>query len=193
MLEGVLAHVPQGGRVVVVDDGCTDATARVLRAFPDVTVVSHAANRGKGEALLSGFRYAQALGYTHVVTIDTDGQHKPANLPHFLEAIERAPESIWLGDRGLLEGNVTNAPGSSVFGCKFLELVGTARKGICATRHANGFQGVPYRRHPSRQLGHAPLRFRDRDPCARVVERCAAAVAAHRRRLPARARARVAF
>src|SRR4051794_37254441 len=76
-LAGVLRRVrDQGLHVIVVNDGCTDATAEVLarEAAGDVTVVTHERNRGKAAALYTGFSTAIAAGYTHAVTIDTDGQ-----------------------------------------------------------------------------------------------------------------------
>lgn len=82
----VLAHdLP----CVLVDDGSEDGCARVLdqlaRELPGVTLVRHLENQGKGGAVLTGFRYAAEQGYTHLLQIDADGQHRTADIPAFLD------------------------------------------------------------------------------------------------------------
>ena len=90
--------------VVVVDDGSTDATAAVLAdwaaADPDRrTVLTHAANRGKAAALRTAFAHAHAAGHTHAVTIDTDGQLSPADIPPLLDRARLRPTALVLGTR----------------------------------------------------------------------------------------------
>jgi glycosyltransferase involved in cell wall biosynthesis len=62
------------GRLIVVNDGSVDATAELARRA-GAYVLSHAVNRGKGAALLSGLEEAQRRGAASVVTLDADGQH----------------------------------------------------------------------------------------------------------------------
>jgi len=87
--------------VVVINDGCTDETAAVLKSIDDVAVVVHETNLGKGAAIKSGFEYARKHGYTHAITMDTDGQHDPAELPLFVNTVEEHPESLIIGMRNL--------------------------------------------------------------------------------------------
>src|SRR5690349_19221956 len=82
ILEDVLAYT---SHVIVVSDGATDATLKVLEDFPQVSVLSYQPNRGKGIALRRGFRYALDKGYDYAVTIDADGQHFASDIPTFLE------------------------------------------------------------------------------------------------------------
>lgn len=76
-------HLP----VLVVDDGSKDATAEVA-AEAGADVHRQVPNAGKGAALRAGFRIALERGYAAVLTLDADGQHAPAEIPRFLEALD---------------------------------------------------------------------------------------------------------
>jgi dolichol-phosphate mannosyltransferase len=73
--------------VLVVDDGSTDQTPRILRAFPAVRVIRRRPNRGYGAALRSAFDHACNSGYDAVITLDADGQHSPGLIPAFLDRV----------------------------------------------------------------------------------------------------------
>jgi glycosyltransferase involved in cell wall biosynthesis len=81
VVEAAKRHV----RVLVIDDGSSDDTARVAEAA-GALVVRQSPNRGKGAALRAGFAAAIAEGAAAVVTLDGDGQHDPAEIPSFLTA-----------------------------------------------------------------------------------------------------------
>jgi glycosyltransferase involved in cell wall biosynthesis len=85
-------------RIVVVDDGSTDATWSIVAAHP-VHALRHAANLGKGAALLDGIRQALALGADRIVTLDADGQHRPEDIHGLVAAAARAPAAIVVGSR----------------------------------------------------------------------------------------------
>ena len=89
--------------IVVVDDGSTDATAPLLAAWaardPAArTVLAHPRNRGKAAALRTAFAHAVAT-HTHAVTIDTDGQLFPADVPPLLDLARDRPNALVLGAR----------------------------------------------------------------------------------------------
>jgi glycosyltransferase involved in cell wall biosynthesis len=84
--------------VVVVDDGSPDETASVAREAGAVVLV-HAANRGKGGALRTGFQYAREQGAAFVLTMDGDGQHAPEDIPAFLEAFAKGFFPVIVGNR----------------------------------------------------------------------------------------------
>ena len=76
--------------ILVVDDGSTDRSPQIIRAHADVQMVRHDTNRGYGQSLITGFRYAIDGGYAVAVTIDCDEQHEPQRIPDFLQAIATA-------------------------------------------------------------------------------------------------------
>ncbi len=95
VVRGVREHL---SHVVVVDDGSQDDTAEQAERA-EAYVICHAENKGKGGALQTGFDYAVAQGYDAVVALDADGQHDPAELPRFFEALSGGGADIVLGSR----------------------------------------------------------------------------------------------
>lgn len=87
-----------GIEAIVIDDGSDDGTAAAAEAA-GATVVRHPANRGKGAALLTGFREARSRGCEAAVTLDADGQHDAAEIPKFIEAYERTGIPVLVGNR----------------------------------------------------------------------------------------------
>ena len=80
--------------VVVVDDGSTDTDIRAMFADTDITVLSHDANLGKGQAILTALEHVRTHGGAHMITIDGDGQHDPADIEKFIPLIRENPTSI---------------------------------------------------------------------------------------------------
>ncbi|HQI04615.1 MAG TPA: glycosyltransferase family 2 protein, partial [bacterium] len=113
IISGVLKFTDS---VIVVNDGSTDGTSDILKQFQDITVVTHEVNKGKGIALRTGFKKAVELDLDYAVTIDSDGQHNPEDLPNFIEKIEKEPGSLIVGARNMEQSTV---PGKSSFGHKF--------------------------------------------------------------------------
>jgi glycosyltransferase involved in cell wall biosynthesis len=95
VVRGALEHV---GRVLVVDDGSSDATAEEARAA-GAEVFSHGENLGKGAALVAGLRYLRSRGASHAVALDGDGQHLPAEIPALLAESLAHPAALVVGAR----------------------------------------------------------------------------------------------
>src|SRR4051794_30102411 len=74
--------------VWVVVDGSTDGTAEALQALaekdPGLKVYVLPRNHGRGGAVLHGLREAAAAGFTHVLTMDADGQHPAEKIEEFM-------------------------------------------------------------------------------------------------------------
>ena len=98
VIEGVLQYTDQ---VIVVNDGSTDQTMSILDSFPVVQKINIPVNTGKGWALRQGFKHAIEKGYRYAITIDSDGQHFPDDLPLFMQMVEEHPDSMILGARDM--------------------------------------------------------------------------------------------
>ncbi|MGH1337851.1 MAG: glycosyltransferase family 2 protein [Aureispira sp.] len=94
--------------LLVVNDGSTDATAAVLKAYPDILQLSYEQNAGKGIAMRRAFDYAVEKGFEYVITLDSDGQHFAHDIPTFVAAIPDHPNAIIIGSRNLGQENVPN-------------------------------------------------------------------------------------
>jgi glycosyltransferase involved in cell wall biosynthesis len=109
--------------LIVIDDGSTDGTGdRARQAIQEAggiapaTVRTHSKNHGKGVAIRTALRMALARGYSHVITLDGDGQHLAADIRSLRDAIEKDPTALWVGHRDLSGANVES---SSRFGRSF--------------------------------------------------------------------------
>jgi glycosyltransferase involved in cell wall biosynthesis len=101
----------------LVNDGSSVLCSRILadcaEREPDwLTLINRPENGGKGAAVLDGFKAAQALGFSHAIQIDADGQHDVNDIPAFLEAGKHHPEALILG-QPLFD---KTAPKSRVYG-----------------------------------------------------------------------------
>ena len=87
--------------VWVVADGSADGTPAGLQALAasdtGLRVFVLPENLGKGAAILHGLHAAVAQGYTHVLTMDADGQHPADRIPAFMSASMEEPDALILG------------------------------------------------------------------------------------------------
>lgn len=87
--------------VWVIVDGSTDGTAEELLQMaeqdPGLSIIVLRHNVGKGAALLRGLDLAAEHGYTHALSMDSDGQHPATLIPEFMTASMRAPDCMILG------------------------------------------------------------------------------------------------
>jgi len=92
--------VQRSHRVIVVDDGSRDDTARVA-ADKGATVIRHAINRGAGAATQTGIAHAIRCGADVIVTFDADGQHSPDDIPSLIAPIVAGTFDVVFGSRFL--------------------------------------------------------------------------------------------
>lgn len=97
VVDGIAAH---GLHMFLVDDGCSEACAKELERLgtrPDVTLLRHSTNRGKGAAVVTGLGAARARGFSHAVQVDADGQHTLADIRRLLEEAQQYPDAVICG------------------------------------------------------------------------------------------------
>lgn len=87
--------------VWIVIDGSTDESATGLKAMAEedggLQVIHLPRNVGKGAAVLHGLDLAAAAGFTHALTMDSDGQHRADLIPEFMSASAGQPTAMILG------------------------------------------------------------------------------------------------
>ena len=126
--------------IIVVNDGSTDSTEQIIQSFPQIQALGYKKNKGKGWALRNGFELARELEYRYAITIDSDGQHFPSDLPKFLEQAEKTPGAIIIGARNMDQESV---PGKSSFGHKFSNFWFKVETGISAPDTQSGYRLYP--------------------------------------------------
>ncbi|HEX8916650.1 MAG TPA: DUF2062 domain-containing protein [Humisphaera sp.] len=135
-------HVP----VIAVNDGSTDGTAAVLArwaAEPGPAarhVESHPRNRGKAAALRTGFARAAALGFTHALSIDTDGQLAPEQVPDALAVARANPDALVLGVR---DDTAPDYPGRSRLGRRVANMLVRMESGVRVADSQCGLRVYP--------------------------------------------------
>ncbi|MDI1231412.1 MAG: glycosyltransferase family 2 protein [Methylobacter sp.] len=102
---------------ILVNDGSSALCSQILvdcveREADWLSLINRVENSGKGAAVLDGFKVAEALGFSHALQIDADGQHEVNDIPAFLEAGTQHPDALILG-QPLFDAT---APKSRVYG-----------------------------------------------------------------------------
>jgi glycosyltransferase involved in cell wall biosynthesis len=100
-----IAFLPElmalGMSCIIIDDGSDSDSVAQLERFvegkQDIHLIKHAHNRGKGAAVITGLCYARALGFSHALQVDADGQHSLDNIPEFLSQSEVHPKAMICG------------------------------------------------------------------------------------------------
>ncbi|KJD32113.1 b-glycosyltransferase [Tamlana nanhaiensis] len=140
VIDGVLNY---SNHVIVVNDGSTDDTSNILKNYTDrVEVITFDKNKGKGKALREGFKLAIKKGYEFAITIDSDGQHFPEDIPNFVKALESHPDKnlLLIGSRNMSQEGV---PKKSSFGNKFSNFWFWFETGIKLDDTQSGFRLYP--------------------------------------------------
>ena len=118
VVETVRAARQYWNPVWVVMDGSTDESPALLQDMAQnddgLRILTLPHNSGKGAAVLHGLQQAKQQGYTHVLTMDSDGQHPATLIPAFMQASQKQPRAMVLG----VPVFAANAPRARVYGRK---------------------------------------------------------------------------
>jgi glycosyltransferase involved in cell wall biosynthesis len=126
--------------LIVINDGSTDSTPALLAGISSIQLISFEKNRGKGIALREGFKYAVSKGYEFAITLDSDGQHFPHDIPTLIHRLEKEQNILIVGARNM---NQKTVPGKSSFGNKFSSFWYWVITGIKLSDTQSGFRLYP--------------------------------------------------
>ena len=144
VLDSVLSFT---SNIIIVNDGSTDTTATILNDYSQLVQIHHDKNSGKGVALRNGFKKAMELNYNYAITIDSDGQHYASDIPTFIAAIEKEPNSLLIGSRNMTQDDV---PKKSSFGNKFSNFWFWFETGIKLEDTQSGYRLYPLQLIPKK-------------------------------------------
>ena len=101
-IKDVIKRIPnhQLYEIIIVDDGSTDNSLRRIKEIKnrEITIIQHGKNRGYGASILTGFE--KAIGDI-IVTMDSDGQHNPEEIPTLIKPIIKNQADVVVGSRYL--------------------------------------------------------------------------------------------
>ena len=87
--------------IILVNDGshaeCTAILRKLDQQFDQVSLIEHVENKGKGQAVITGLRYAAHIGMTHALQLDADGQHHWDDVAKFFQLSQQQPEAMVIG------------------------------------------------------------------------------------------------
>ena len=126
--------------VLVIDDGSNNGCSKEAIGGLPALFLRHEKNMGKGAAILTAAKEAKRLAMTHIITIDADGQHDPADFSKFIPVISEDPLAIVVGKRIFDDRTV---PFSSRFGRVFSNFWFKVQTGCSIKDTQSGFRAYP--------------------------------------------------
>ena len=126
--------------VLVVDDGATDASYDRIKDIPDIRILRHPVNQGKGAALMTGFAEASRIA-DWAITLDADGQHDPLDAEQMIRSISTGERALIIGARQGMTGDTV--PWTSRFGRHFSNFWVYAAGGPMVADSQSGFRIYP--------------------------------------------------
>lgn len=138
-----LAGPSPGEGPAETEPGAPPGSHKAPNRAPDAPareVLRHPVNRGKGATLLTALQHAFAHGYSHLVTLDGDGQHLPQDIPKLVDEARKHPQALLVGARDLGGENVQ---GISRFGRRFSNFWLWVQTGVRLADSQSGFRVYP--------------------------------------------------
>ena len=148
VVEGLLAEGFTD--IILVNDGSHDDHLwpfEKAAEHPEVTVLTHEVNKGKGRAMKTAFAWCikNRPEIDGVVTVDGDNQHRPADVKACAEDMVRQPEKVWLGVRDF---SLEHVPWRSRMGNTITRGIMKLACGVSVTDTQTGLRAIPARDLP---------------------------------------------
>jgi len=136
-----------GEIIIIVNDGSAEEHLplfNLFKGYPNVTVLHHDINRGKGAALKTAFNYilTRRPEIGGIVTADSDGQHTPGDILHISEVLQKANRCLVLGVR---EFDPSTTPKKSLYGNRTVSRAFKSLFGVDISDTQTGLRGIPRR------------------------------------------------
>jgi len=125
--------------VIVYDDGSTDDTYEVANSA-GATVIRNPENKGYGVAIRSLFQAAKEQNADIMVTLDSDGQHNPDQIPQLIEPLLKQRIDMVIGSRFLDSNDKEKVPRYRSFGIKTITKLTQAASYSGITDSQSGFR-----------------------------------------------------
>ena len=125
--------------VICIDDGSSDASARIAEAC-GATVIRHRVNRGYGGALKTLFLKASEMDVDALVLLDSDGQHDTEDIPNMLEPILSGEADFTIGSRFVEGGGGTDMPAYRKLGIKVITAASNLTSDLGVKDTQSGFR-----------------------------------------------------
>ncbi len=126
--------------IIVFDDGSHTPIEKIIKEHSRVTILRNSKNLGKGATIEKSFQFAAKLGYTHLITMDGDGQHYAREIKKLLALVTENPFELIIGNRKLVGEDV---PEISKFGRKFSNFWVDYQTGYKISDSQSGFRTYP--------------------------------------------------
>jgi len=136
-----LAAENLGVDILVVNDGSSDGTGRILRDLPAAITVTHPINLGYGAAVQTGMLYAVREGYDFLALMDADGQHVPSQVRLLFDELGKGWDMV-IGSRFAGDADVYRVPFFRRTGIRFFSFLARALGGIRIRDVTSGFQAM---------------------------------------------------
>ncbi|RPD98600.1 DUF2062 domain-containing protein [Aureibaculum marinum] len=139
VIQGVLRYTKN---IIVINDGSIDNTKNILLKYPEITQINLKNNVGKGNALRLGLKRAEELNFEYAISIDSDGQHYPDDIPLFIKEFDTSlnKKILFIGARNL---NAKGMPRKNSFANKFSNFWYWAETGFTLQDTQSGFRMYP--------------------------------------------------
>jgi glycosyltransferase involved in cell wall biosynthesis len=98
------------GDVLVIDDGSTDESRRLLARRENISLITHPRNLGYGQTIIDAFHFARSHSYDWLITMDCDFQHQASWIPDLLTVMEDGAADIISGSRYMQDSGCQSSP-----------------------------------------------------------------------------------